>query len=92
MFVSSTVSRYHCNTGSIAKRYGGGPKKTATNKTMVRNVIAQIGFKWRKTISIPFAAYLLENELKLDPTGARLKRSQRGKELVSRLPKYHFLQ
>lgn len=41
MFVSRTINRYN-DTGSVKKRYGGGPKKTATNPDMIRKVKARI--------------------------------------------------
>ena len=41
MFVYRTINRFN-STGSIAKRYGGGPKKTATTPAMVWKVKARI--------------------------------------------------
>ena len=41
MFVSRTINRYN-DTGSVKKRHGGGPKKSATNPDMIRKVKAQI--------------------------------------------------
>lgn len=41
MFVSRTINRYN-DTGSVKKRYGGGPKKIATNPDMIRKVKARI--------------------------------------------------
>ncbi|XP_072395165.1 uncharacterized protein [Diabrotica undecimpunctata] len=41
MFVYRTITRYN-DTGSIAKRYDGGRKKTATSPEMVRKVKARL--------------------------------------------------
>lgn len=41
MFVSRTINRYN-DTGSVKKRYGGGPKKSATSPDMIRKVKARI--------------------------------------------------
>ena len=40
MFVYRTIKRYN-DTGSIAKRYGGGRKKTATSPERVQKVMAR---------------------------------------------------
>lgn len=40
-FVSRTIARYN-DTGSVAKRYGAGRKKTATSPEMVRKVRGRI--------------------------------------------------
>lgn len=41
MFVYRTITRYN-DTGSIAKRHGGGPTRTATSQDMIRKVKAKI--------------------------------------------------
>lgn len=41
MFVGRTIKRYN-ETGSIAKRYGGGRERTATSTEMIRKVKARI--------------------------------------------------
>lgn len=41
MFVHRTINRYN-DTGSIAKRHGGGPKRTATSPEMIQEVMKRI--------------------------------------------------
>ena len=73
MFVYRTIKRYN-DTGSIAKRYGGGPKKTATTPEMVRKVKARLernprrsGRKMAKELKISQDSIrrILKNELKV---------------------------
>lgn len=75
MFVYRTITRYK-DTGSIKKRYGGGPKKTATSPDMVRKVQAQIERNPRRSgrklaaemnISRERMQHILKNELGLKP-------------------------
>lgn len=74
-FVSRTIARYN-NTGSIAKRYNGGPKKTATSSEMIRKVKARIQRNPRRSgrkmarelgISTERMQHILNNELGLKP-------------------------
>lgn len=75
MFVYRTITRYN-DTGSIAKRYGGGPKKTATSSDMVRKVKARIERNPRRSgrkmaaelnISRERMQHILKNVLRLKP-------------------------
>lgn len=75
MFVYRTIKRYN-DTGSIAKRYGGGPKKTATSPGMVRKVKMRLERNPRRSgrqmakelkISQDSIRRILKNELKVKP-------------------------
>lgn len=75
MFVYRTINRYK-ETGSIQKRYGGGPKKTATSSEMVRKVKARVDHKSERSgrqmardlnISQRSLRRILENKLKVKP-------------------------
>lgn len=75
MFVYRTITRYN-GTGSVAKRYGGGPKKTATSPEMVRKVKARLernprrsGRQMAKELKISQGSirHILQNELKVKP-------------------------
>lgn len=72
-FVSRTIARYR-DTGSVARRHGGGCKKTATSPEMVRKVKELIEQNPRLSgrelaqemnISVERMQYILKNELKL---------------------------
>ncbi|XP_053968116.1 uncharacterized protein LOC128869564 [Anastrepha ludens] len=74
MFVYHTIKRYN-DTGSIAKRYGGGPKKTTKTPEMVRKVKARLernprrsGRKMAKELKISQDSIrrILKNELKVN--------------------------
>lgn len=74
-FVYRTITRYN-DTGSIAKRYGGGPKKTATSPEMVNKVKKQIQRNPRQSarkmaialkVSDRSIRRILETELQLKP-------------------------
>lgn len=74
-FVSRTIARYR-DTGSIAKRHGGGRKKTATSSEMVRKVKKRIERNPRRSgrqmarelhISVERMQHILKNELKVKP-------------------------
>lgn len=74
-FVSRTIERYN-GTGSIAKRHGGGHKKTATSPEMVRKVKKRIEQNPRRSanqmakelkISRTSIRRILQNELKVKP-------------------------
>ena len=74
-FVSRTIARYR-DTGSIAKRHGGGHKKSATSAEMVRKVKKRIERNPRRSgrkmaaelkISARSVQRILQNELKLKP-------------------------
>lgn len=74
-FVSRTISRYR-DTGSVAKRYGGGRKKTATAPEMVLKVKKRIernprrsGRKMARELNISARSVqrILQNNLKLKP-------------------------
>lgn len=73
IFVYRTITRYN-DTGSIAKRHGGGPKKTATTQENIRNVKARIERNPRRSgrkmaaelkISQRSIRRILQNELKV---------------------------
>lgn len=75
MFVYRTINRYN-DTGSIAKRHGGGHKKTATSPEMIRKVKARLernprrsGNQMAKELKISQSSMqrLLKNELKVKP-------------------------
>lgn len=75
MFVYRTIMRYN-DTGSIAKRFRGGPGKTATSSEMVRKVKARIqrnprqsAAKLSKDLNVSDSSIrrILKNELKLKP-------------------------
>ena len=75
MFVYRTINRYN-DTGSIAKRYGGGRKKTATSPEMVRKVKARLkrnprrsGNQMAKELKISQRSIrrIFQNELKVKP-------------------------
>lgn len=74
-FVYRTINRYN-DTGSIAKRYGGGPKKTATSPEMVRKVKKRLERNPRRSgrqmakelnISQDSIRRILKNELHVKP-------------------------
>jgi len=75
MFVYRTITRYN-ETGSIAKRNRGGPKKTATSKEMIRKVKKRIQRNPRQSANqlaarLHVSRYsiqtILKNELHLKP-------------------------
>lgn len=75
MFVYRTITRYN-DTGSIAKRHGGGYPKTATSREMVRKVKARIqrnprqsATKLAKSLNVSDSSIrrILKNELQLKP-------------------------
>lgn len=75
VFVYRTITRYN-STGSIAKRYGGGPKRTATSPEMVRKVKKRLERNPRRSanqmakelkISERSIRRILKNELKVKP-------------------------
>lgn len=74
-FVYRTIKRYN-ESGSVNKRYGGGPKRTATSREMVRRVKAKIDRNPRRSgrkmaaelkISQTSMRKILKNELKVKP-------------------------
>ncbi|XP_037954626.1 uncharacterized protein LOC119684620 isoform X1 [Teleopsis dalmanni] len=78
MFVYRTINRYN-STGSVAKRYGGGRKKTATSPEIVRKVKARLkrnplrsGNQMAKELKISQRSIrrILQNELKKKGGGA----------------------
>lgn len=75
MFVHRTIKRYN-DTGSIAKRHGGGPKRTATSPEMIRKVKKRIERNPRRSgsqmarelnISLERMQHILKNKLKVKP-------------------------
>lgn len=75
MFVYRTIKRYN-ETGSIAKRHGGGHPKTATSRNMIRKVKARIQRNPRQSagelakslkVSDSSIRRILKKELQLKP-------------------------
>lgn len=75
MYFGTTITHYK-GTGSIKKRYGGGPKKTATSPDMIRKVKARIEgnpprsekkMAAKLNISREWMLNILKNELVLKP-------------------------
>lgn len=75
VFVYRTITRYN-NTGSIAKRHGGGHQKTATLREMVRKVKKRLERNPRRSanqmakelkISDRSIRRIMKNELKVKP-------------------------
>ena len=93
MFVSRTIKRYN-DTGSVKKRYGGGPKKTANNPDMIRKVKARIQRNPRQSankiakemlISDRSVRRILKNHLHVKPYKIQKVRCLNAKQMKVRL-------
>ncbi|KAF2887334.1 hypothetical protein ILUMI_18838 [Ignelater luminosus] len=92
-FVYRTINRYN-ETGSVVKRYGGGPKKTATSPEMVRKVKKRLernprrsGNQMAKELNISQSSIrrILQNELQV-----KAYKKQKAHDLTPNQKKVRF--